>query len=147
MSVDFEAMHWDSKMHTAQLEIQDLHREIASLKELINNLRNAEIKHLQETVQTTLQMTFVDAKFDAWFSSRFEDSMTDMMNTAIDDRVDEQFITDLTDFDYIEERVLNSLDTSSMVDAVENLIIDKISDMIDEKIEEALDNLEVQLVR
>jgi cell division protein FtsB len=147
MSVDFEAMHWDSKMHTAQLEIQDLHREIASLKDQINNLRNAEIKHLHDAVQTVLQMTFVDEKFDAWFKLNFEDSVLDMVGQAVTDKVDEQFINDLTDFDYIEERVLNALDTSSIADDVERELKDKLNDMIDEKLDEALDNLEVQVVR
>ena len=139
MSVNFEAMAWDSKMHTAQAEIADLHKEIAQLRQMM--------RHLENTIGTVMQQTMIEDRFINWFDVMFKDTLHDQVKDICEEVVDESFIHERTDFDHIEERVCDNFDTSSITHNVKNDIKDWVVETIDEKIDEAIDNLEVQLVR
>lgn len=138
-AVNFEAMHWDSKMHTAQAEIADLHKEIDQLRQMM--------RHLENTIGTVMQQTMIEDRFINWFDGMFKDTLHDQVKDICEEVVDESFIHERTDFDYIEEKVCDNFDTSSIVHNVKQELKDWVSDEIDEKIDTAIDNLEVQLVR
>ena len=137
--VNFEAMHWDSKMHTAQAEIADLHKEIDQLRQMM--------RHLENTIGAVMQKTMIEDRFINWFDGMFKDTLHDQVKEICEDVVDDGFIHDRTDFDYIEERVRDSLDTNEIVNEVKHAVKDWISDEITERVDEAIDNIEVQLVR
>ena len=139
MNPNFEAMHWDSKMHTAQAEIADLHKEIDQLRQMM--------RHLENTIGTVMQQTMVEDRFINWFDVMFKDTLHDQVKDICEEVVDESFIHERTGFDYIEERVCDNFDTSSIVHNVKQELKDWLSDEIDEKIDTAIDNIEVQLVR
>ena len=139
MNPNFEAMHWESKMHTAQAEIADLHKEIDQLRQMM--------RHLENTIGTVMQQTMIEDRFINWFDGMFKDTLHDQVKDICEDVVDESFIHERTDFDYIEEKVCDNFDTSSIVHNVKQELKDWVSDEIDEKIDTAIDNIEVQLVR
>jgi hypothetical protein len=88
-----------------------------------------------------------DDKFNKWFDDRFDDSLT----TLVEEQVRET-VENVVDGDYIESHFdLGNFDVNSYVDtdsiAREVIESDKIQNKIEEIVNDALDGIEVQLVR
>jgi hypothetical protein len=88
-----------------------------------------------------------DEKFDKWFDTRFGDSLTDLVDNQV--RVT---IENVVDDDYIEKRIdLGNYNLNDYIDtddiAREVIESDKIQDKIEEIVNDAIDSIEVQLVR
>ena len=125
---------------------EENYESIAQLKLLIADLRR-EVEGLRVTVAELTTIALGDDKFDRWFDNKFGDSLT----TLVEEQVREN-VESIVDGDYIEERIdLGNFDVNSYVDtdsiAREVIESDKIQDKIEEIVNDALDGIEVQLVR
>jgi len=119
---------------------------IAELRSEINRLR-AEVETLRVNTVELAEIAFGNGKFDRWFDDRFGDSLTELVENQVRENVE-----DLVDEDYINDKVdLSQHDISDHIDP--DYIITRMlegsefSDKVEEMINDALDSIEVQLVR
>ena len=122
------------------------HDTLVAFRTEINFLRR-EVEGLRVTVAELTTIALGDDKFDKWFDNRFSDSLT----TLVEEQVREN-VESIVDGDYIENLFdLGHFDVNSYVDtdsiAREVIESDKIQDKIEEIVNDALDSIEVQLVR
>ena len=125
---------------------EENYESIAQLKLLIADLRR-EVEGMRVTVAELTTIALGNEKFDKWFDDRFGDSLT----TLVEEQVREN-VQNIVDGDYIEAHFdLGNFDVNSYVDtdsiAREVIESDKIDEKINELINDALDGIEVQLVR
>ena len=122
------------------------HDTLVAFRTEINFLRR-EVEGLRVTVAELTTIALGDDKFDKWFDGKFGDSLT----TLVEEQVRET-IEDVVDDSYIEERIdLGNYNVNDYVDtdsiAREVIESDKIQDKIEEIVNDAIDGIEVQLVR
>lgn len=122
------------------------HDTLVAFRTEINFLRQ-EIEGLRMTVVELTTIALGDEKFNKWFDDRFGDSLTDLVDNQV--RVT---IENVVDDDYIEERIdLGNYNLNDYIDtddiAREVIESDKIQDKIEEVVNDAIDGIEVQLVR
>ncbi len=125
---------------------EENYESIAQLKLLIADLRR-EVEGMRVTVAELTTIALGNEKFDKWFDDRFGDSLT----TLVEEQVREN-VQNIVDGDYIEAHFdLGNFDVNSYVDtdsiAREVIESDKIDERINELVNDALDSIEVQLVR
>ena len=125
---------------------EENYERIAQLKLIIADLRR-EVEGLRVTVAELTTIALGDDKFNKWFDDRFDDSLT----TLVEEQVRET-VENVVDEDYINDKVdLGNFDVDSYVDtdaiAREVIESDKIDERINEIVNDALDGIEVQLVR
>jgi hypothetical protein len=122
------------------------HDTLVAFRTEINILRR-EVEGLRVTVAELTTIALGDEKFDKWFDTRFGDSLTDLVDNQV--RVT---IENVVDDDYIEKRIdLGNYNLNDYIDtddiAREVIESDKIQDKIEEIVNDAIDGIEVQLVR
>ena len=122
------------------------HDTLVAFRTEINFLRR-EVEGLRVTVAELTTIALGDDKFDRWFDDKFGDSLT----TLVEDQVREN-VESIVDGDYIENLFdLGNFDVNSYVDtdsiAREVIESDKIQNKIEEIVNDAIDGIEVQLVR
>lgn len=125
---------------------EENYESIAQLKLLIADLRR-EVESLRVTVAELTTIALGDDKFDKWFDDKFGDSLT----TLVEEQVREN-VESIVDDDYIEAHFnLGNFDVNNYVDtdSIAREVIEsyKIQDKIEEIVNDALDSIEVQLVR
>jgi polyhydroxyalkanoate synthesis regulator phasin len=122
------------------------HDTLVAFRTEINFLRR-EVEGLRVTVAELTTIALGDDKFDRWFDDKFGDSLT----TLVEEQVREN-VESIVDDNYIEERIdLGNYNVNDYIDtdsiAREVIESDKIQDKIEEIVNDALDSIEVQLVR
>jgi len=122
------------------------HDTLVAFRTEINFLRR-EVEGLRVIVAELTTIALGDDKFDRWFDDKFGDSFT----TLVEDQVREN-VESIVDGDYIENLFdLGNFDVNSYVDtdsiAREVIESDKIQNKIEEIVNDAIDSIEVQLVR
>jgi hypothetical protein len=125
---------------------EENYESIAQLKLIISELRQ-EIEGLRMTVAELTTIALGDEKFDTWFDNRFGTSLTDLVENQV-----RETIEDVVDDSYIEERFdMSNYDLNDYIDtdeiARQVIESDKIQDKIEEIVNDAIDGIEVQLVR
>ena len=125
---------------------EENYESIAQLKLIISELRQ-EVEGLRSTVAQLTTIALGDEKFDKWFDDRFGTSLTDLVEEQV-----RETIEDVVDDSYIEERFdLGNYNVNDYIDtddiARQVIESDTIQDKIEEIVNDAIDNIEVQLVR
>jgi hypothetical protein len=125
---------------------EENYESIAQLKLIIADLRR-EVEGMRVTVAELTTIALGDDKFNKWFDDRFGDSLTNIVEEQVRENVQ-----NIVDGDYIESHFdLGNFDVNSYVDtdsiAREVIESDKIQNKIEEIVNDALDGIEVQLVR
>lgn len=125
---------------------EENYESIAQLKLYIAELRQ-EVEGLRSTVAQLTTIALGDDKFNKWFDDRFGTSLTDLVEEQV-----RETIEDVVDDSYIEERFdLGNYNINDYIDtddiARQVIESDKIQDKIEEIVNDALDGIEVQLVR
>jgi hypothetical protein len=125
---------------------EENYESIAQLKLIIADLRR-EVEGMRVTVAELTTIALGDDKFNKWFDDRFGDSLTNIVEEQVRENVQ-----NIVDGDYIENHFdLGNFDVNSYVDtdaiAREVIESDKIDERINEIVNDALDGIEVQLVR
>jgi len=122
------------------------HDTLVAFRTEINRLR-MEIESLRVNTVQLAELAFGGEKFDRWFDDRFGDSLTELVDNQVRETVE-----NVVDEDYINDKVdLSSHEVSDYIDP--DYIVSRMlegsefSDKVEEIVNDALDSIEVQLVR
>ena len=120
--------------------------EVNDLQETLAAMRR-EVEHLRVVVSELAAIALGDDKFNKWFDDRFGTSLTDLVEEQV-----RETIEDIVDDSYIEERFdMSNYDLNDYIDtdAIARQVIesDTIQDKMEEIVNDAIDGIEVQLVR
>jgi len=120
--------------------------EVIDLKGTIAAMRR-EVESLRVVVSELAALALGNDKFDKWFDDRFGDSLTNLVDEQVRETVE-----NVVDDDYIERHFdLSNYDLNDHidVDAIARQVIEssEIQDKMEEIVNDAIDNIEVQLVR
>ena len=124
-----------------ELKIIELEAKAQDLQSMLNSL--------QATVVNITEMAFVESKFADWFDENYNDHFDNAVRETIDRVVDDSYIEDRIDASQFADQILYHLDVSGIVDDVvehskfERCVEEKVNDAVNE----AMDSIEVQLVR
>ena len=122
------------------------HDTLAAFRSEINRLR-MEIESLRVNTVQLAELAFGEEKFNRWFDDRFGDSLTNLVDNQVRETVEH-----VVDEEYVNDKVdLSNHDISDYIDP--DYIIGRMlegsefSDKVEEIVNDALDSIEVQLVR
>ena len=124
-----------------EAKIIELEAKAQELQSMLNSL--------QATVVNVTEIAFVESKFADWFDEKYNDHFDNAVRETIDNVVDDSYIENRIDVSHFADQILYHLDVSGIVDDVvehskfERCIEEKINDAVNE----AMDSIEVQLVR
>lgn len=122
------------------------HDTLVAFRSEINRLR-MEIESLRVNTVQLAELAFGEEKFGKWFDDRFGDSLTELVDNQVRETVEH-----VVDEEYVNDKVdLSNHDISDYIDP--DYIIGRMlegsefSDKVEEIVNDALDSIEVQLVR